>query len=284
MKSYRILSAGLLILVLLAACSPVRPVEPSAREVTVEIQPTKTLPPPTEPPPTDTPEPTATLTPDPTSTPEPTSTATPDLVATRVAEQAAERDALEADIKAELAELNLDPERGRLAWMNDEPIVIHSDTYNSEANKPIGDGAEFSDFVLKADLTWESSGGLVICGFWLRGGSYDQSAAHYLFQTIRLSGLPSWDVEYWKYKEWVSTVSPGGQVQSTQHIDQGQGATNTYLFVAEGPLLTIYANGNRLGRMTLSTLSEGVLGSYLWQESGETTCTWENIWIWDLTE
>jgi hypothetical protein len=283
MKNIRILPAGLLILILLAACSPVGFAVHTQGEVTEEIQPTITLQPTTEPPPSETPQPTSTFTPEPTSTPEPTATSTPNWAATVAAEEAATKEAQEAEIRAELEELNLDPERGRLAWTNEGPIVIRLDTYNTEGNEQIGDGAEFSDFVLKADLTWESTGGLAICGFWLRGESYDQRAAHYLFQTIRLSGLPEWDVEYWKYKDWVSTVSPGGQVQTSVHINQDQGATNTYLFVADGPLLTIYANGNRLGRMTLSTLNEGVLGSYIWQESGETTCTWDNVWIWDLS-
>lgn len=285
MKGFRTLLVAVLVSgLLLAACTPV---EPAAPQTVVEVEaaePTDTLPPPTEPPaPTDTPVPTATATPEPTNTPEPTPSPTPDLAATRAAEEAAAAAALAEEIRAELEALGVDASRGQLAWTNEAPVVASLNTYNTEDNRPFAESQEFSDFVLSADLTWESTGGLVICGFWLRGESFEQRAAHYLFQTIRLSGLPSWDVEYWKFADWVATVSGGGQVQSTQAIDQAQGSTNTFVLVADGSTMVVYANGTRLGQATVSSLSEGVLGAYIWQESGETTCTWDNIWIWDLS-
>jgi len=50
----------------------------------------------------------------------------------------------------------------------------------------------------------------------------------------------------------------------------------------EGTTFTAYVNGTRLGRAVDSKLSEGRIAFFAWQESGETTCTFDNTWIWDL--
>lgn len=275
------LMIAFILLLSLAACTPAQPATPTPEPV----EPTITQPPPTDTPaPTDTPEPTATFTPEPTDTPEPTPTITPDRAATRGAKMTEVAAEIEGEIQAELEELGIDPARGRLAWRSDEPIGMTLDTYNTFATYPFIDGAEIADFVLKAEVSWESTGGLMICGFWMRGESFEERAAHYLFQTLRLSGIPAWDIEYIKFNQWVATLSSGGQVQTTIAIDQDFGATNTYVIVADGAVMEVYANGTRLGQAAVSTLRDGVLGGYISQESGESTCVWENVWIWDLEE
>ncbi|HEY45435.1 MAG TPA: hypothetical protein G4O14_01480 [Anaerolineae bacterium] len=251
-----------------------------------ESQPTPTVesPPTNTPLPTHTVPPTLTPTPEPTLTPEPTHTATPDLAATAAVEATQTIAAVIEEIDAELQEIGYSTEVGSLAWASEAPEEITITTYASHDWIPLAAGRDFSDFVLKAEVTWESTGGLALCGFWFRGESDDEDAPHYKFQTIRLSGLPSWDVEYWKYNNWVSTISPGGRVITTPHIDQEQGGTNTYILAAEGSVLTVYANGHRLGQVTISTLREGIIAFYASQESGETTCTFDNAWVWDLSE
>jgi hypothetical protein len=249
---------------------------------TSQPTPTDEMPPTNTPLPT--PTPTLTPTPEPTSTPEPTPTATPNLTATAEYEAAQAMAALIEDIDAELQEIGYSASQGSLAWSSEGSDEINIRTYNTHDWLPIASGQIFSDFILKADVTWESSGGFVTCGFWFRGESDDENAAHYKFQTIRLSGLPSWDVEYWKYNEWKGTVSPGGRIINTPHIDQDQGSKNTYILVAEGNLLTVYANGHRLGQVTITKLQDGIIAYYTWQESGETTCTFDNAWVWDLSE
>jgi len=44
--------------------------------------------------------------------------------------------------------------------------------------------------------------------------------------------------------------------------------------------LQVYANGDRLGAFTDKTLSEGIVAYMAWQESGQTTCTFTNSWLW----
>jgi hypothetical protein len=249
-----------------------------------ESQPSPTV----EPPPTDKPLPTAaptqTPTPMPTATPEPTSTPTPDLTATAEVEATQAMAAVIEEIGAELEAIGYSASEGSLAWVSGGPQEINITAYNTHDWIPVASGQIFSDFIFKADVTWESTGGFVTCGFWFRGESEDENAPHYKFQTIRLSGLPSWDVEYWKFNDWKATLSPGGRIIESPHIDQDQGSTNSYILVAEGNLLTVYANGHRLGQVTITTLSEGIIAYYTWQDSGETSCIFDNAWVWDLSE
>lgn len=265
------------------ACTPAQPESVPTEETTQVTVPTQ--PPPTETlAPTDTPEPTPTNTPEPTDTPVPTNTPTPDYTATAVAEEAAFMAAKETEIKAVLEELSLDPEAGRLAWVSEEPLVLNIADYATHSWAPLAEEEDFSDFVLQADVTWESTGGLALCGFWLRAESYEETSAHYKFITIRLSGLPLWNLVYWKFDQPQAYLAPGGDANSSIYINQDQGATNTYTFVAQGNLLKAYVNGHRLGQMTISSLSDGQLAGYILQESGETTCVFDNAWVWDLAE
>jgi hypothetical protein len=266
------LISSVMVMLLLTACGAPQPTS------TPTSMPTETSLP------TETPLPTATATPIPTSTPTLTSTATPDLTGTAAVEATQTIAAVLEEIDAELQEIGYSTEEGSLAWVGEAAEEITITAYNTHDWIPLASGQNYSDFILKADVTWESTGGLAICGFWFRGESDDEDAPHYKFQTIRLSGLPLWDVEYWKYNGFVSNITPGGYAISTPHLDQEQGSTNTYILVAKGTMLTVYANGHRLGQVTISTLREGVITFYNWQESGETTCTFDNAWVWDLSE
>jgi hypothetical protein len=233
---------------------------------------------------TETSLPTDTSAPMPTSTPTPTLTATPDFAAT-AAIQATEAIAdVVKQIDEELLTIGYSTDRGSLGWVNEGPEEITIRNFNSHEWITLSSGQSFSDFVLKADVTWESTSGLATCGFWFRADGDDEDAEHYKFQAIRLSGLPVWDVEYWQFNEWQGTITPGGRVVSTAHLNQEQGSTNTFLLAAEGSLFTAYANGQKLGQVTVNTLRDGLVTFYAWQESGDTTCTFDNAWLWDLSE
>ena len=60
--------------------------------------------------------------------------------------------------------------------------------------------------------------------------------------------------------------------------------TNNFVFIADGTTLTVYANGKRLTGLTIGQLAAGRFAVIAWQESGETTCLYENYWIWKLGE
>lgn len=67
-------------------------------------------------------------------------------------------------------------------------------------------------------------------------------------------------------------------------ILQDQGSTNSYLLVVQDDQMTIYANGKRLRTHYDKRLTEGTPAFFAGLESGETTCTFNNGWLWVLDE
>jgi len=238
------------------------------------------------PPASETPQATATPPPSPTDTPVPTPsktpTSTPDLRATAAAKSTQAAEAILAQIETQLQEINRSTQQGHLAWFADEPIDVLVDQYGTTVYVPLESDLTFSDFVLHVEVTWDSKTGFAGCGIIFRSEEDFERGEQYLFQTMRLSGLPAWDVELWRYKEWQSTLT--GEIKFSSAIDLAAGSTNEYLLVVEESLLTIYANGSRLGAVTILRRSEGAFAFFAWQESGETTCTFDKAWVWDLTE
>ncbi len=255
-------------------------------------QPTATPTPSDTPQPTDTPTPEPSSTPIPTDTPTPapsptdtptpteTSTPTPDMTATWSVEATAIAEAVIAEIGVELETIGLSTESGRLGWVGEGPVPMRITTYNTHDWFPMAEGKYYSDFVMHTDITWESTSGLAICGFWFRAESLDANAEYYKFMTLRLSGLPLWVVQLWEFDDLVSSLAEN----TTSVIDQANGSTNSYLLHLKGNLLTVYANGKRLGQVTITRRADGLLAYYILQESGETTCLFDNAWIWDLSE
>jgi len=284
MKQGTILKIIALVGVLMFACmtATATPTPELAGEESKPDLPTTTF---TEIPPTDTLVPTDehTATPVPptdTSVP-PTDTPTPDLEATAAFEATQLAESISADIDDKLREVNLSTEQGYLGWASDDSISFTLNTYNTYDWAPISDD-EFSDFVFYAETTWESTSGYILCGFVFRAGPDLEYDEYYIFQSIRWSGWPSWDVEYFKYGDFHS--SPTGGVRRDQIIKQDQGSTNEFMIIANGTVFNAYANGESLGGATISKLASGIVGLYAWQESGETTCTFDNAWLWVLED
>lgn len=248
--------------------------------------PTATLPPPptnTPIPPTATSEPTATATLVPTDTPEPTptATATPDKTATAqfVATQTAE--AVVAKVGKELEAVGLSTDTGYLLWSQEEPVGITLDSYNQSLYDPFAQDPKASDFVLKSDIKWESTGGIAICGFMFRSEKNFEEGKQYQYRMLRLSGIPAWTIFYLQNGAFSKDVS---QVRTNGAINQEQGSTNKVILIAEGEKFTLYINEVRVG--TFFDYSKSMLDGYFAflaaQESGKTTCTFSDTWVWAL--
>ncbi len=165
-----------------------------------------------------------------------------------------------------------------MAWLGTEPIEINLDGYGAEKYDVVDNGASYNDFILKVDVTWNSSSGLAGCGVVFRSDSDISKGENYQFITIRLSGLPIWAIQYWNFgsiqrTEWTSTSAL---------IDQKQDSTNTYVIVARSETVYLYANSGRLGVVTANKHMKGQIAFQAFQESGQTTCTFSNAWIWSL--
>jgi len=63
---------------------------------------------------------------------------------------------------------------------------------------------------------------------------------------------------------------------------KNKAARTPYAVVARGEHLVFYANGDRLSGIVNDKLSEGRIAYSVSQQSGETTCVFNNGWIWAL--
>ena len=238
--------------------------------------------------PTRTPRPTLTLLPPPTDIP--LSTDTPIVIDTLpplpspTAESASQATqavgGIVDEIDTELQKYGYSTSQGYLGWAQTEATALKMDTYNEQKLFAVGDEQMFKDFVFQAEVTWESTTGLIVCGLFFRSEPDLERGAQYRFQMIRLSGAPWWDIELFDYNQ--SQVTVTGQVQSSQGIDQSNGAANTIMIIVENEQMTPIINGEEFKTRTNSKLTNGLLGFYGWQDSGKTTCTFENAWVWVL--
>lgn len=227
--------------------------------------------------PTSTPEPTATI----TNTPEPTATNTPDLTATKQSEATQAAELVIEEIRDELEAVELSGDTGYLLWVQDESVKIDLDEYQEWIYEPFAEDQIASDFVLKTDITWDSTSGLMTCGFYYRSEENIEDGKQYLFVMLRLSGLPAWDITYWQYNEFQSTIS---EMRTNSAIDQGQMSTNKIVLIAEEEKFTLYINDTRVGSFYdySKKLMEGYFAFSANHESGESSCEFSNTWVWAL--
>jgi len=221
-------------------------------------------------PPTNTPVP-------PTATPEPT--ATPDMTATAEGIATATATAAIAQINEELKEYGLTTDGGYLGWMQDS-MTIKVDTYMEQKQQTNYPDMNIADFVLQADMTWETSTGLAGCGFVFRSESNLDRGKQYRVYIVRLQNLPLWGLAYFNHGE--GTPLTDEIFTSTSALDTSQGSTNRITIIALGNKLSVYANGDQLGPFNHDKASQGIVAYMAFQESGKTTCTFTDSWLWVL--
>lgn len=272
------------IIIIIAALTWLASACAGAQATPVTPEPTNTpLPSPSPVPPTETALPSATPTQEPTDTPTPapSATPTPDMAATAQAIATQTAEVIVAEIGEQLEAIDLSTDSGYLLWAQDEPMAIDLGGYQEWIYEPFAIGEVASDFVLKTDITWDSSGGLVTCGLFFRSEENFVQGKQYLYQMLRLSGLPAWEISYLQYDEYQKSIS---DIRTNGAINQESGSTNKVLLVAEGEKFTLYINDTRAGSFYdySKSMLEGYFAYSAWQESGESTCTFENTWVWAL--
>lgn len=230
--------------------------------------------------PTATPTPSITPTPSDTPTPSTTPTNTPDIPATetRVAERTA------AFIEAYGPGLDIagfTVNQGELAYSASREVILQLNTnYNTRTWEDINTG-EIGDFVMNVDVTWTTSTGLSGCGIYFHGDGDFAYGKFMGFEFLRLSGAPVFNLLYIDNNRIGSFIAP--RYSSTGHINVTDGATNNFIIVVTHPDVVIYANGERIAGGTLpAAIDSGYLAYNLNQESGDTTCRFNNAWVWEL--
>jgi hypothetical protein len=251
---------------------------------TVTPPPTATSTPlPTEtstPTPTNTSTSTPTLTPTPTSTFTLTPTPTKNKTATAIARATLEAEGMVADIHETLTRIEYPIQEGSLGWYQTEPAFLHMDEFNEAIYQEFARNLVAANFIIQTEVTWEASN-IVVCGLMLRSEADFKLGAQYQFNYLRFSGLPAWSIEYINHGEYQYSIT---DLRFSSAIDLENGATNTFLLIFEGNKFTVYANDTRLGTFydDSKKLSKGRFAFIASQDAGESTCTFENTWVWLL--
>ncbi len=186
-------------------------------------------------------------------------------------------------IEEDLSEINQPLPPGELGWVQTEPYPINMTSYQEELMPAFAEDLVANDFILKSDITWTSTGGLVTCGFNFRSESNIEEGKQYRYEMLRLSGLPVFFISYMQFNIYEQYLSP---LVTSRQIDQSQGATNEVIIFAEDGKITVYINELRAGQYFdyAEKMPEGYFSFYAWQESGESTCAFDNTWVWLIEE
>jgi hypothetical protein len=239
--------------------------------------PSRTTSPPLEP--TSSPRPT--VTPNPTDTPAVTATQASSQTPTQGNRATVAASRARSRIKDDLAQLDLRAGNGHLEWFQARPTSIDLDQYNQVDGTQFRGDPSAGDFILKSDITWESSGGPVTCGFIFRSEPDLEGCAQYQFRMQGLSGQPSWAISFYQYGAFAADVSG---TRASGAILTEQGSTNSVILFAEGEKFTLYINDQRIGSFYdfSQRRTEGFFAFLAQQETGESSCTFDNAWIWAL--
>lgn len=225
---------------------------------------------------------TATVPPEPTATNTEVPTPTVDFAATEEAAATEQAAAIMELVGADLETAGFSMDSGQLVWVQGDPVAITANEPNSIFWQEIQDPTvPYANFVMGVDIEWDSQTGIAGCDIVYRAENNLRQGEKIVFETVRLSGYPGWDIARVKFNQYQGVLT--GHMRANSAILLASGSTNHYILIANGSDTTAYANGVRLGGGTLPAANtKGIIAYETWQESGITTCTFSNGWIWEL--
>jgi len=147
---------------------------------------------------------------------------------------------------ADLSSYGIDPSSGYMAWIH-PPVTLDIQGYlqYDYANDFIGTTA--TDFVVSADITWDTSYGTSGCGFVLRSDGNEDALNQYLAIATRggngrviFSSMVDGEVE---------NVVDNYAYGKDPLFDWQNGTTNRITVVARGEIFSIYTNGTKVGEV-----------------------------------
>jgi hypothetical protein len=262
--------AGIAVLVLFQlACSVSSLQAPTATPTATNTpEPTATQVPPTA---------TATLTPTATATATPVPTATPNRTATKEAALTSTAQVQLSYITPFLDKYGYKSDSGEVAYFKPDEEMIQTTDYGTITYNFL-DKESYKDFILQSEVTWNTSGGLAGCGFLFRSDRDLETGAFFDFLIVRLQYDPRYWSRYIKYNTIQAFMGRG----SSSAINDTQDSTNVLTIVAQRDHLVYYINGKKVIDNNYSQITEGGIAFMANQESGTTTCTFKNTWIWAL--
>lgn len=207
---------------------------------------------------------------------------TRDAQATLDAQNSASMEATLSPIRAELAQYGIDASTGRLGWVH-PPLALDAAGYMqyNYDNEFLATLAR--DFVIAADITWNTQFGTTGCGFVLRSDGNEEAVNQYLVIGTRGgNGRVLWGVQQngeVNLDDSIDIYANGIDPQFEWEND----TTNRIVVVGIGQNFTIYSNGTKLGDIVgTAGFERGFTAFVALNESGTTHCEFTNSWLWLL--
>ncbi|MCB0117756.1 MAG: hypothetical protein KDD72_01915 [Anaerolineales bacterium] len=151
-----------------------------------------------------------------------------------------------APILADLPTYGVDPSEGRLGWVH-PPVTLDSSGYHQFEYINYYIGTVATDFVVSADITWDTVGSTSGCGFVLRSDGNEAAlnqylaiitrvaSGHFLFATMANGEVVTGRDIYARYKD--------------KTFDWQNNSTNRLTVVGRGSHFWIYTNGTLIGEV-----------------------------------
>ena len=199
-----------------------------------------------------------------------------------VAAANAERAGLLEPIRAEVASYGVDPNQGKLGFTH-PPISIEVTDFEDAAYRNQNLYTVARDFVLAADVTWNSAYAESGCGFVVRNDGEEEDPNQYIIGLTRGAEghlLFAEQVEGEVDLNLVTDIYANGIDPKFQWQND---TTNRIAVVGRGQEFTFYSNGTRLGTVTgRAGFEEGFVAFIAVNRSGGIRCDFNNAWLWRM--
>ena len=186
------------------------------------------------------------------------------------------------DISSQLLTYGIDPTVGSLVWVS-PPILIEVEGFHQFGFETVEGSPTARDFVLSADIIWNSTDLNARCGFALRSDTLQVDSSQYLLSAIRDEqgnimfqpmerGLLVAD-ELHEFA--AAAIDPAFDLQND--------GTNRIAVVARGNTFSIFSNGALVGEaIPIVQFETGNAGFVAFNEAGRTVCQFHDAWLWQL--
>ena len=151
-----------------------------------------------------------------------------------------------APIVAELPRYGLDASSGHAGWLHD-PITLEISGYHDFAYGNDHMQVTAADFVLAADITWDTQYGSSGCGFMFRSDGDEVKPNQYM---IIASRFANGRVVFSALADGeIANIHDFYPKDNDRSFDWQNGTTNRLAVIARGPLIEIYTNGVKIGEI-----------------------------------
>ena len=149
-----------------------------------------------------------------------------------------------APILAELPMYGVDPQQGQLGWIQ-PPLRLEVDQYRGSKFDNKFPMVVANDFVMSADITWDTEYGGSGCGFVFRADGNQQTPSQYMVVASRLANGHVFFAVMAKGEMVIGKDFYANGIDPK--FNAGNGTTNRLTVVGRGTIFTIYTNGMKLG-------------------------------------